>query len=130
MKMLKGLLFIIFYVVCILSLTINCFRLHSSYSNNNYNNKYFTTDRDNIHSVISINDNNIQRIIKSSYYPYHITSLHSQTISNNDESINGNGTTNENDNDNINRSNQLRDILKGSCVFFVGKLNIKAICHY
>lgn len=117
MKMLKGILFMIFYVVCILSLTINCFHLRSSYSN-----KYYTNGRDNIHFVINNNYNNVQRIIQSSYNPYHITSLHSQTISNNDESIYNN--VKANDIDNANRSNQLRDILKGSCIFFIGKLII------
>ena len=107
----------IFYVVCILSLTINCFHLRSSYSN-----KHYTNGRDNIPFVINNNYNNVQRIIQSSYNPYHITSLHCQTTSYNDESINGN--VKSNDNDNANRSNQLRDILKGSCIFFVGKLNI------
>ena len=117
MKMLKGMQFIIFYVVCILSLTVNCFHLRSSYSN-----KHYTNGRDNIPFVINNNYNNVQRIIQSSYNPYHITSLHCQTTSYNDESINGN--VKSNDNDNANRSNQLRDILKGSCIFFVGKLNI------
>lgn len=118
MKMLKGILFTIFYVICILSLTINCFHLRSSYSN-----KYYTNGRDNIHFVINNNYNNVQRIIQSAYDPYHITSLHYQSsISYNDESINGN--VKANDNDSANRSNQLRDILKGSCIFFIGKLNI------
>lgn len=129
MKMLKGLLFIIFYIVCILSLTINSFHLLSSFSNNKNSNKYKTTGRDNINSVIN-NNNNIQRIIQSSYYPYHKRSLNSQIDSNNVESVNGNVNSNENDIDNTNRSNQLRDILKGSCVFFIGKFNEIILYNY